>query len=836
MRPSPMASFLSDLRYAVRRLARTPAFTLPAIATLALGVGANAALFATVNAVVFRPVRAVQLEHVYHVGLASRTWTLPARLPLAHFRALQQNVPDVVEAVDAQTSGPDGRVVAQIPGRAELVEAIGITGGHATVFRLRPQLGRFISADDDRAGAPVAVISDRIWREWFGGDRDVLERGVLRLDNETFQVVGVAPFGYRGTPGFGSANVDVWMPFSRGAGGTPVVSIRLREGAGQAAAAQRIKPAIAPAPLPSYLRDEPYTAVLRRATAQPTPVRRAGNALLWLSALVLLAACANFANILFTRGVHRTGEMAVRRSLGATSARIYHLVLAEALVLACVASALGLTIALGAVRLLNDAFPAFHDRASRVAIDLTPDYRVFLYAFVAGVVSALVVGALTAWHASRVPPMRAMAAGGATTTGIPHKRARLVLVGLQISAAIVLVMGAGLYAQQTRGAFEERITFDTRPIATARFDLSRHGYNESRARAFFGRILDDVRAIPGVEFAALSDGMPGGGAMGGEGVTFAAERLRAGTPSGRYADGSHRRANGLLFSASSGLLTTLGLALEEGREIDPRDQENAALVAIVSRNTATELWGEGNPLGQRLMLGNDGHWRTVVGVFANPATVKPFELGFRQSNVVIVPLEQRRQPPLTGYESGYDTRFRREMVIVLRSAEPRGHLDALRAAVAGIDQDVAVFDAATADDSMLSWVAPVRATRLVLALLALVATAISVTGVYGVMAFMVARRTREFGIRMALGASPRQVTRLVIDDALHVLLVGLLAGTLAATLGERLIDARVFRLLPNEVSTWAVVLPLFLTVGLAAAYVPARRAAGVAPIAALRHL
>lgn len=838
-----MRSLLDDLGYAARQLARMPGFATVAVVTLALGIGANAALFAAVNALVFRPARAVQLDDVYFVGMKSRTWAFLAGIPVAHFRLLEASAPEGVEHAAADNRGVDGTVIAQIAGRAERVGVRGISGGYAEVLRVTPQAGRAISTGDDHAAAPVAVISDRLWREWFHGDRAVAERGTIRLDNVVFQIVGVAPSGFRGLPVFGGDNVDVWIPFSRldlgearDSGFAQVVSVRLRSGVPPAVAAQRIKAAIQAAALPSSLRSQPFDIVLSRIEGRSSTLRRAGISLLWLSALVLIAACANLANMLVARGLYRTGEVAIRRSLGASASRIFRLFLAEALVLALSASVLGLMLALGATRLFNDAFPVFYDRAARVALDLSPDYRVFLYAFCAGVASSLVVGALTAWRASRVRPLSALTARAAGIGDGHAGRYRLALVGLQVSTAVVLLMGAGLYWQQTWGTFEERLTFDTRPIATARFDLSRHGYTDSRARALLQRIVRDVRAIPGVQNAAISDGLPGGTAMGGEPVTFAAERVQQGAPVTRYLHGAHRQVNGTLASASPGFVGTLGLRFEKGRDLGERDQDGAPLVAVVSRNTAAELWGDAEPVGKRLMLGNDGRWRTVVGVFEDPATVKAFELGYPPSNLVVVPIDQRHQPPLTDFEHGYESRFLRELLIVLRSDHPRGHLDALHAAVRAIDPQVAVFDRATVDDSILSWAAPVRAARLVTASLALLATAISVAGVYGVVAFLVARRTREFGIRMALGASPRNVYRMVIQDARRLLLLGMLAGTLAAALGERLIDARVYRLLPNEVSMWAVVLLSFFAAGLAAAAIPARRAAALQPTDALREL
>lgn len=832
------------MREVIRQLLRAPAFSAAAVVTLALGIAANTACFAAINAIVFRPARAQHLDNVWTVTPVGRGW-MGGPLSEPHIRLLEANMPPEIEAVDHFVPRYG---LAHVPGHAERINLQLVSGGHARVFDLHPQSGRFIDDEDYESARRVAVISDRLWREWFGGRRDVAGQ-MLRVDDKAFEIVGVAPVGYRGFPAayrgleafLGST--DAWIPVSTapaGEGGAAVGSawrstvVRTHPAVDRDVVAEHIRDVVAKGP--KLHGQDDYRIRLGGLSANPI-MRRVGFLLLGLSSLVLLAACANLANMLYTRAVHRAAEIAVRQSLGATSMRIFRMFLAETIVIAGAASALGLALALGATRALNRAFPAFRDLASRITIDLTPDYRVFAFAFVSGTAAALAVGVITAWRASRVPPLRAMASGDAATSiTLTSRRVRLALVALQVTGAVVLLMGAGLYLQQTRKAFENRITFDTRPLAAAHIELARHGYNDQRAQAFLGQLLAKVHVLPGMDQAVIADGIPGGISMGGAGGVFAAERVLPGVPERRYIDGSHRRAGGMLFSATPGFLAAIGLPLEQGRPFAEGDGEGAPLVVIVSRSLAASLWPGGNALGKRMMIGNEGQWRTVVGIAADPAIPKDFTLTARAENLVLVPLSQRHLPPLTEREVRFNERFRRELLVVMRSDRPKAQIDALRAAVNDVDETVAIFGAATLDESLLSWMAPLRAARLLVLALALLALSISIAGVYSVLAFIVARRMREFGIRIALGAARRQVLRLVIDDAVHLLLVGLLAGTFVAAVGERLIDHRAFGVLPNDELTWAAVLLLILTVGLVAAWVPARRAASVDPSVALRDL
>ena len=857
-----MTSLVHDLRYALRQLLRTPSFTAAAVVTLALGIGINTAFFSIVNAVVYRPMRSLQLEDVYQPSWNRRGQGF---LPQAHYRMLEANLPDMVDAVDGQRS-EYREVIAHIPGRAERVQMLAVSGAHAHVFNLQPQAGRFITAADDREKAPSVVISDRLWREWFGGEREIVERANMRIDGQVYQIVGVAPPGYRGAAGFGLVSVDLWIPLSRmesrmGPWTTMETFIRLKPGADPAAAAAAVHAAVQDADkdVGRGLRVGPASLSLQKAT-NGHPLRILGLILLGLSSLVLLAACANLANMLYVRGVHRRAEMAVRQALGASSARIFRLLVAEAAMIGAASILIGLGLALIATRQFNAAFPLFRDRMARVTIDLSPDYYVFAYALAAGAGAALLVGAITAWRASRVPPLRGMAVGDAATSVTRSTRqTRLALVAVQVCIAVVLLMAAGMFYQQTRGLFDGTVRFDTRPLATTRIDLSRHGYNVHTGQAFLRRLNAEVAALPGMERAVVADGLPGGMYMGGSGMTFAAERTDL--PFTRYIKQTNPRADGRLVATYPGFLEALGLRVSRGRTLQHADREGADLVVTISEEMAAALWPGGDALGKRLMFGNEGHWRTVVGIFENPSEPLPVSFARRQfdpARLVLTPFEQkypealemtRAQAEKQAKGKGEDPaavlarnraareaeRAPREMLIIVRAADARGRLDAVRQQVAALDPDVAVFDSATVDESILAEMAPRRAGRLVLGALGIAALTIATLGIYSVISFLVARRTREFGIRMALGAQRRQVVKMVIDDAVHLLLVGLLAGVFLSSVGERLLGVRAGGL-PNEILTWAVVLSGILAIGLVAAFIPARRAAGIDPNVALRDL
>jgi predicted permease len=460
---------------------------------------------------------------------------------------------------------------------------------------------------------------------------------------------------------------------------------------------------------------------------------------------------------------------------------------------------------------------------ARVFVDLAPNVRVVLFALAAGAVSALAVGSLAAWRASAVPAAGVLASSGISNSATRRGRALGIgMVTVQVAVAVLLLMGAGLFLRATESALDRFVVFDTKPLATALVDLRLHGYNDAQGRVFLDRLLRDVRALPGVDQAALTDGFPGGGYASTRPVQIVAPRESPNEHGEmRVLPGEVRRLTAGYAGVSPGLLATLGLPLIRGRDIAPSDQDSTALVAVVSRNVATVLWPGQDPIGKRLMFGNDGHWRTVVGVSEDPITHRTESPLTSPANMVLIPAAQAYRP---------------DVLIVVRSRAPGLLLDPLRMAARNIDESVALFDVATAAGSIMAWVAPLHAATALTAIGGGLALTIAILGIYGVVAYAVSRRTREFGIRAALGASGRQLVRSVLDEAVTVLLLGLLAGVFVTSIAERFLQSQRIGFMPNEIVTWFGVLLLVLAVGLVAAYLPARRVSHIDPNEALRDL
>jgi hypothetical protein len=349
-----------------------------------------------------------------------------------------------------------------------------------------------------------------------------------------------------------------------------------------------------------------------------------------------------------------------------------------------------------------------------------------------------------------------------------------------------------------------------------------HAYHPAAGRVFFDRVLLAARALPEVEHAALADSFPAGDYSTPITVDFRTERDVKGTDGIiRRIEGAFRTVRGGSIAVSPGFPATIGLPLRRGRDIAPTDQDSTPLVVIVNETAARLLWPDQDPIGKRLMFGDDGKWRTVVGVCADPITVPSASPLNSPANLVLIPAAQEYRP---------------EMLIVVRSRHPAGQLEPLRGAIRAVDENVAAFDVATAETSIMAWAAPFRAAAVLTGSLGLLALTIATLGVYSVIAYVVSLRTREFGIRMALGARPGQVVKMVLDDAIRLVLVGLLAGVFVTAIAERYLESQRVGFMPNEILTWIAVLALIITIGLAAALVPARRASRVDPNVALREL
>ncbi|MEZ5319539.1 MAG: ABC transporter permease [Vicinamibacterales bacterium] len=849
-----MRDLLLDVRYAARQLWHTPGFTLTAVLTLALGIGATTTLFAVVNGAIFRLTDGFSVERVTRPGLMDGLGTHYAlAAPVARLREIERaHSPAIVGVAGVSRQS----LAVRRPGRVETLSAELVSGDYATVFEIRPAAGRWLTAEDDRDAAPVpvAVISHRIWREWFGARPEAVGSATIRIGRQDFTVIGVAEPAFNGLSGF-FVRTDVWLPLAS----------RVRPGdAGQQAPSrvevfvrwQRAVPPVdvAHALLEPMVSDATtaHLEQLRQSTVRwglPLDERRtrirfelvqAGEALyitwavqrglafLAIAALVLVAASANFANLLNARGTQRTGELAVRMSLGAGRGRILRLLTAESLLIAGAASGLGLLIAAAATRAFQAMFPALAILGGReMAIgDLALDGRVIAFSLGAGLLATAGVGTVAAWRASRAPLQSVVSAGGAAPGQTPGRGRwlRTTLVAVQVTVAVVLALASAtfiedvLYRLEQQGLRGRVVHYDTSRVVAGQVALPRDlgaDYNEPRGRQFFDRILPALARLPDVEAAGLADAIPG--ALGP--AAPASDFLElADTPEGLA--GFRQRAVTSYVRVSPGFLRVLDLPVLAGRDLRATDAYGAPLVAVITESAAEAAWPGQDPIGRQIQR-RRGPPITIVGVTADPVTSADDSPWRRPSNVVYLPLAQS---------------FTGRAYLVVRSSAPERQPDAMRAAVVAMDDRLALDEPATVASGALSRDTALRALMAVVTGLGAIALAIAMVGVYGVIAFFVSRRTREIGIRAALGATPRQILRMVIDEALHIVLVGLLCGVFVAAMVLRAVLAARAGIHPGGATSWIVVPVLLLACGILAGYLPARRAARIDPNVALREL
>jgi predicted permease len=841
------------MRHALRSLVRTPSFAAIAILTLAIGIGTNTAIFALVDELAFKPAQAAGADGVYYLS--------PIQIP--DYDTIVANKPDGVAAIAAVELYGGGGLL-QIPGRAAHVRGSRISGSYADVEQVRPQVGRWINDDDNvggvidrpvtsrgitapsvigQLGADVVVISDRIWREWFDADRSAVGRSVT-LNHRTTRIVGVAPAGFE-------TAIDVWAPFGRRRLLTreelekqrvtkfprnwegprpepkqPTLSAILRTDAGvdTSVVTARLNTTVS-GRTPSV--NMPAAAMRLETRHGDDFLVKTGYIILGFAALIFVAACANLGNMLFARATEREGELAVRLSLGATRWGVFNLLFSEALLICAAASVAGLAFASGVLHLFTDAFPAFQLKYSKsVMLDLTIDWRITGYAVAAGAVAATVVGAGSLWRSSRVSLLaRLAAASQAVVAKTEGRTLRTALVSVQVTAAVLLLIATGMLLENTSARLNSRVLYETGSMVTATLELP-DSYDESRGQHFFDQLLTRVRSIDGVTAAGLTDALPGGESPSPRGgrLSIVAEPSALGrTPN---------RIDGRWIYVSPGLVEAIGLKITKGRDFRDTDQAGTDPVVMVGEATAKRLWPGEDPIGKQLYCCGATYRRTVVGVVPDPteSLEKPpaLMIGEAMGDGDAGPGAFAYLPSAQHYHA--------TMLVVLRADAPRSAIQPLRDAVVALDPTVPVFQAGPADATQFARTSSERAVRLLAGALGLIALGIAVFGVYAIVSYFVSRRSREFGLRLALGSTRGQIVKLVVDYAIHIILVGLLPGVLLASVGTRYFQNELRDLHPNGIMAWVVVPIIMLVAGVIAAYIPARRASRVDPYRSLKEL
>ena len=792
-----------DVRYALRLSRRSPLAPLAIVATMTLGIAATAAVFAAANGVLLRPLPFPESERVVRLGTVVPNGNVAPTV--AYPDALDYR--RLVHEFSALTLFSRNDVTLQHGPDPENVRALEVDESYGRVFSLKPALGRLLVASDSVLGAQrVAVLSYGFWMREFGGDRSLVGR-TIRLDDEPVTVVGVlSPDAYV----FPRESVDLLTPLA-----VPPHSYMKNRGALWAGAAAKLRPAVseemaqrAVASVGDMLSHE-YPVSNHGLSGRIRPLREVvvGSVRPMLELLaaaivaVLLIACVNVANLILGRAQARSREFAVRSALGGSPARVRRQVLIEALVPAVIGSVLGLVLAPVLVHLLVAVYPDALPRADEIGIGAP----VVLFVMAATIAAAVLSCIPTARRVTRFDLSGDLRAGnGSGMRG--ERRASRVLVTTQVAMSLALLFSASLLGETLWRLDQSRPGFDShRTVAFHVYvPASRYG-TVAEANGYYDRVLDAVRTIPGVNVASTTTLLPFGNCCNFD--TFVQEDL---------GDQGPKNPQAFISVDGPGFERALGIPLLRGRSFTAQDDSASARVVMLNAAAAKAMYGIRDPIGQLISWNGQPHWR-VVGVLASTHLM---ELSDEQKPVLYVPEAQAA---------------RRSRYVVVRGDAPANDvIAAARARLRAIDPTIALTDIATMDERIASSLGAERFRAVLMATLGALALALAIVGIYGVVAYSVSRRTREIGIRMALGEASHEVRLRVVTDALRVASAGLVLGFGLALLGGKWLSSFLVGVSPNDGRLLAATVALLVVVVAATAYGPARRAAKVDPMTALR--
>jgi predicted permease len=801
---------LNDLRYALRNLRLAPGFALAAILTLALGVGANTAIFSVVNGVLLRPLPYHDPDELVMIYAASSgRGTTRSSMSQPDLRDIQVEVESIEAAAGYQAYG----LTVTGLGEAEVVDGATVTDGLLRIFREAPFLGRDILTEENIPDGPrVVVIGHAFWQERFGGDPSVVGRK-LEVEGAAHEIVGVAP------PGFDfPSEAQLWIPLHLNT-----------EDCGRDCHLLRVVARLAPGATLGAARSE--ATVLARRLEQAFPeenydqqfnvisleeqvvgdVRTGLLVLLGAVGMVLLIACANVANLLLARASSRSGEMALRSALGASRGRIVQQLLLEAVVLATLGGAVGVVLARFGLGALLNLAPATLPRADNVVIDA----NVLVFSLLAVVLIALLFGLAPALRSSRVSASAALnqSTRGATA-GSATDLSRSSLLVAEVALSLMLLFGAGLLLRSFSQLTAVDLGFDKEDVLTFRLSLPDAQYQDpDQVVQFFSSFEQGMLGLPGVESIGSVFGSPLGSARARAGVQFLD---REPPPPGQEEEV-------VIRVTTPGYHEALRIPLARGRLLERADRNGVARAIVVSQSLVDRYYPDQDPIGKQLELsisfGYDvaGPW-TVVGV-----------VGDIRSNSLTTDPEPEIYVPHAQMAGGY-------MEVVVRTAPGvTDVLESIRREIRTLDPNVPLRGIRTLEATVDRAVGPTRFYLMLLAVFAAVAVALAAVGLYGVAAYLVSRRTREIGVRIALGAQRADVLRLVLLQGIRPVLIGVVVGLGGAYAGSRLLQSLLYNVEPGDLTTAVVVTALLLAVVVAAIALPARRASRIAPVEALRE-
>lgn len=788
---------IDDLRYAWRSLRNAPGFTLLVAATLAIGIGANTAMFSVVNAVLLEP------------------FAYPAAGSILRLRGGISH-PDLLDMAEGTTGlssfgGFRSQMFDYSSGaEAERLDGALVTGHTLLLFGATTVAGRLIAPDDDRVGAaPVVVVTEDFWRTRLASDEGVIGRAIA-LSGQSYTIVGVL------TPGFSlpAMRAHIIAPFTPAAGREATARgahtlrafARLEPGISRRSAQQQLDALAA-----RLTREYPQTNtdvrfVLQTLTESVTGgVRDELTILLWTVGFVLLIACVNVANLMFARVSARRGELAVRAALGATRGRIVRQVLTESVLLAVGGGALGIAVAAWLTPTIVAAAAETVPRLEGAAVN----GRVLLYALLVSVATGVLFGTFPSWT-SATSSLPDAARGGSRTTRSGN-RLRAGLLVIEVALAFVLVVGAGLLLRSFSTVLSQRPGFATGNLLTGNVTLNGPRYASAVSRARFWEAAEErIRALPGVEDVALTSDLPIGGSPVYHNLVFDGRSMAPGTEPEVY----YRSINDAFFRA-------MGIPTLKGRTFNGADRENGPLVAVVNEAFVRQYYPAEEVLGKRVRWASgDGSWITIVGVVAD---VRGLSLDQSEVPAVHMPMAQELNP------------WRRWIDVAVRTrGEALPLAPALRREIAAVDPHVPIVRVRLMDDVIGASVADRRFSLMLLGGFALLSLLLAAAGTYGVMANLVAQRSREVGVRLALGATPRDIFNLIVLRGVGIAAVGVAIGLVSAAGLTRALQSMLFGVDRRDSMTFLFAVLVLLLAAAAASYWPARRASRTDPVVALR--
>jgi predicted permease len=815
-----MDSLLKDIRYAVRGLVKRPGFVAIAVITLALGIGANTAIFSLVNTVVLRSLPVDRPNEIVSVAVRGKEDSMSA-FSYPNYKDFRDRN-EVLSGLLVHRFVP---LSLSRGGNNERVWGYEVSGNYFDVLNVKAIHGRTFLPEEDQTknSHPVIVVGYDCWQRRFGGDPGLVGKDVL-INNHQFRVIGIAPEGFKGTEFIYSP--EIWVPASMMEWVEPGATWIDNRNSKNFFAIGRLKSGV------SARQAEASLNLLSQQLAKEYPDTNEGQSIkidapgfilpdlrgavvnfTWVLmaavGLVLLVTCTNLAGLMLARATDRRKEIAIRLAMGANRLRLIRQLLTESVLLAFAGGAVGVLLAVWILKMLLALKPPID---FPLALDVSVDWRVLLFSLAVSAAAGVIFGFAPALQATR-PNLVGALKDTAAQGGSVKTKLRSVLVVAQISISLIVLISAGLVVRTLQQLQTMSPGFETRNALTMSFDLGLQGYDDARGQQFYKQLTERLQALPGVESAAVMSYIP-------LSLNFNSNNIFV---EGKPAERGENAPVSMTASAGAGYFKTMGTPILQGRDFTEADQPKSERVAVVNehfvRRLMPELQTPAEAVGKRFSFeGASGPWVQIVGV---AKAGKYFNIAEEPRPLVWTPMTQNYNS--TG------------ILVVRTKGNPEGLFGAVRGQVQSLDPNLPLFDVKTLTEHMKLALFPAKVAATVLGVFGLVALMLAAIGVYGITSYAVAQRTHEIGVRLALGAQLGDVLKLVLSHGLKLTIIGAVLGVFGAFLATRAITSVLYGVSATDPLTFGLVSALLIGVALVASYVPARRATKVEPLIALRN-